>query len=124
MYGVTSTYNEYRRFRISAASAKEVQVQLDTNVRFLQGVSDNFDSPLSTHNGMKQTYSLATILVQNGDVLKRRMPIPRLTRSEMKDILLTDAEIKIFQGEKTPLMSESHTKAGVFQLKVLCRMAI
>ena len=63
-YGVTSTY--------TAASTNEVQVQLDADEGLIQGISDNFDADLSTQNGIKQTHSLATIIVQNGDHPKGR----------------------------------------------------
>lgn len=51
---------ESRRFKISAASANEVHIQLDSDGGLIQGVSDNFDAALSTKYGIKQTHSLAT----------------------------------------------------------------
>lgn len=91
-YAVTSTYKEYRRFRVSAASSNEVQVQLESCDGLIQGVSDNFDAALSTQNGLKQTHSLATIIIQNGDYLSHRFPIPRLTRSECSTIPLEETD--------------------------------
>jgi hypothetical protein len=123
-YAVTSTYTEFRRFKISAGSANEVQVQLDASEGLIQGVSDNFDAALSTQNGVKQTHSLATILIQNGTQPKKRTPIPRLTQTETANVPLEDVEVQIFKGEKSPSMPDSHARVGIFPLKVLCKMAI
>ena len=55
-YGVTASYDEIRRFKISeaAASSKQEQsIRLEKGYRLIRGVSDNFDALRSTQNGLK-----------------------------------------------------------------------
>ena len=77
--------DEVRRFKISAAhqTSEQKTVPLDSNDGLIQGISDNFDTNLSTQNELKQTHSLATIIVQHRDHphTERRDPIPRLLKS-------------------------------------------
>ena len=49
-YGVTSSYDEVRRFKISAAHSaiQENEQYFDSEEGLIQGVSDNFDAHLST----------------------------------------------------------------------------
>ena len=103
-FGVTSSYDEVRRFKISAAhqTSKQKTVPLDSNDGLIQGISDNFDANLSTQNGLKQTHSLATIIVQHSDQphTEKRDPIPRLMTSELATVELNEPELKIYKGKK------------------------
>ena len=64
-YGITASYDEIRRFKISAASSSGKEItQFNCENGLIQGVSDNFDATLSTQNGSKQTHSLASIVTQ------------------------------------------------------------
>ena len=109
--GVTSTYDEVRRFKISAAkhASKDDQV-LESRKGLIQGSSDNFDTDLSTQNEIKQTHSLATIISQSinsshdlTDYMSRD-PIPRLKKEELSSVKLSEPETKIFKGIKKPKM--------------------
>ena len=104
-YGVTASYNEIRRFKISvaAASAKQEQsIRLEKEYGLIQGVSDNFDVTLSTQNRLKQTHSLATIITQNdtANEPRRQFVIPRVKRENLSTVKLHDIEIKTYIGEK------------------------
>ena len=55
-YGVTASYDEIRRFKISeaAASSKQEQsIRLEKGYRLIRSVSDNLDALRSTQNGLK-----------------------------------------------------------------------
>ena len=92
-YATVSTYDETRRFKISAASSGGTQVKLDATKGMVQGSSDNFDANLCTQNGIKQTHCMATIITQNASEMKERKPIRRLTKVECAKATFEDAEI-------------------------------
>ena len=107
-YGVTSTYNEVRQFKISAAAhaSNENLSMLKNSDGLVQGVSDNFDANISSQNCIKQTHSLATIVLQhqqNNSEINREI-IPRLKQSELAKVKLEEPEIKFYKGEKKPAM--------------------
>ena len=67
-YRVTASYDEIRRFKISAAATltnSDTDKILKPKNGLIQGVTDNFDANLCTQNGLKQTHSLATIITQH-----------------------------------------------------------
>ena len=99
---------------------------LDSNDGLIQGISDNFDANLSTQNGLKQTHSLATIIVQHRDQphTERRDPIPRLMKSELPTVELNEPELKIYKGQQKPSMPDSCAQRGVLPLKILCSQII
>ena len=81
--------HRHRRFKVSAAHfAKKEDIIVDSKHTLIQGVSDNFDSNLSTQNGLQQTHSLASIVAQhcNSPCNVTREPISRLKK---KDVLLS-----------------------------------
>ena len=123
-YAVTSSYYEVRRFKISAGdfASKEKRPVLDGNDGLVHGVYDNFDANLSTQNGLKQTHSLATILIQHSKTSNERTrePIPRLNQAELPSVELSEMQLKTYAGEKKPNMPESFSKNNVLPLKVLC----
>ena len=123
-YAAVSTYDETRRFKISAASSGATQVKLDATKGMVQGISDNFDANLCTQNGVKQTHCMATIITQNASEIRERTPIPRLSKAECTKAAFDDAEIHVFSGEKTPKMPSSHAKVNVLPLKMLCQIII
>ena len=67
-YGVTTSYNELRRFRCSAADAMASVprglAHFDSKHGLVQVVADNFDAQISSPNGQKSTHGLAMILTQ------------------------------------------------------------
>ena len=82
-YEITASYDEIRRFKISAASSSGKEItQFNCENGLIQGVSDNFDATLSTQNGLKQTHSLASIVIQHNrkPAQRTRKPIPRLKK--------------------------------------------
>ena len=127
-YGVTASYDEVRRFKISAAysASQEKEQTLDSTVGLIQGISDNFDANLSTQNGLKQTHSLATIVTQHlqspNEV--KRDSIPRLKKDELASVPLKDVDVKIYSGEKKPQMPKFFALCGVLPLRVLCEQSM
>ena len=125
--GVTSSYDEVRRFKISAAkhATDSTDKALDTKEGLVQGSSDNFDASLSTQNGMKQTHSLATVILQNcnstSGSTETRAPISRLKKEDLSTVKLHEPESKVFKGEKKPKMPEEFVIRGVLPLKLLCK---
>ena len=68
-FGVTSSYNELQRFKISCASSIENLPSLrlfDSTNGLVQVVADNFDTEISSQNGQKLTHGLAMIITQVG----------------------------------------------------------
>ena len=69
-FGITTTYDELRRYRISVASAMEKGdreiAQFDSKQGLVQTVADNFDTQICSQNGQKSTHGLAMILTQAG----------------------------------------------------------
>ena len=128
-YGVTASYDEIRRFKISAPAAstkQEQSIRLKSGCGLIQGVSDNFDATLSTQNGLKQTHSLATIITQNGTANEPRkhLVIPRLKKENLSTVKLRDTEIKTYTGEKKTEMPRTHALVGVLPLRLLCHQVI
>lgn len=123
-YRVTSTYDEVRRFRISAAhhASQKKDMALNSENGLIQGIADNFDANLSTQNGLQQTHSLASIVVQPSanNLHTTREPIPRLKKGEMSSVIIKEPEWKVYKGEKRPKMPALLSQRGVFPLKVLC----
>ena len=126
--GLSSSYDEVRRFKISAAhyASKDENVKLDAKDGLAQASSDNFDANLSTQNGLKQTHSLATVILQHSKSKQeiKRSPIPRLDKKELSSVKIQEPKTQIFKGEKKPTMPRSLAKREVPPLKLLCNHAI
>ena len=118
-YGVTCTYTESRRLKTYDAAASKQLVKLEDTDGLIQAVCDNFDPNLSTQNELKQTHSLATTFIQNGNVITKKKPIPRLTKTDASTCL-----IHFYTGKKNPHMSVPHSKSNVIPLKFLCKTVI
>ena len=104
-YGITASYDEIRRFKISAASSSGKEItQFNCENGLIQGVSDNFDATLSTQNGLKQTHSLASIVIQHNrkPAQRTRKPIPRLKKNQLSTTKLNSIELRIFSGPSKP----------------------
>ena len=68
-FGITSSYNELRRFKTSCASSMANVPRLglfDSTNGLVQVVADNFDTEISSQNGQKSTHGLAMIITQAG----------------------------------------------------------
>ena len=64
-YPVTSSYEEVRRFKISAAvvcDKERTSIRLNAKDGLVQAVADNFDAEFHTLNDLEQTHGLATRL--------------------------------------------------------------
>ena len=56
-YGVTSTYQEVRRYKIFAAvDSDERGEELPSSDGLVQAISDNFDAFIHSQNGLKETH--------------------------------------------------------------------
>ena len=99
---------------------------LDSQNGLIQGVSDNFDVNLSTQNGLKQTHSLASVILQQRKVPQedKREPIPRLKKCELASAKLKELEMKIFKGQKRPSIPNSYAQRGFLPLRILCSQSI
>ena len=132
-FKVTSSYNELRRFRISAAAAvaKDDQgiSQFDSNNGLVQVVADNFDTQISSQNGQKSTHGLAMIVTQAGQKGKATDgqadlgTIKRLKwqKTNSSKLSLVDVSVKRFQGRKQGNMPEECAKRSVATLASLAR---
>ena len=127
-YGVTSSYDEVRRFKISSAyhARQKNNVMLDSQNGLIQGVSDNFDANLSTQNGLKQTHSFASVILQHRKVPQedKREAIPKLKKCELASAKLKEPEMKIFKGQKKPSMPKSYAQRGALRLRIVCSQSI
>ena len=109
LYGITASYDEIRRFNISAASSSGKEItQFNCENGLIQGVSDNFDATISTQNGLKQTHSLASIVIQHNrkPAQRTRKPIPRLKKNQLSTTKLNSIELRIFSGPSKPRMPD------------------
>lgn len=133
-YGICCTPDEIRRFKISAAvdTSKKQSNQISTSKGGLvQVVIDNYDTPISSQNGLEQTHSLATIITQpekpgSGEEVDISKPetIPRLKKSDLKYVELPDIPMKQYDGPKKPAMPEHTSKYNVPSLAFLAQQAV
>ena len=89
-YGITSIFQEIKRYKISAAvKSDEKGEELQSSDGLIQVVSDNFDAHIHSQNELKETHSLATMITQSQSKPSlSRNPIPRLTQEKLKSIKL------------------------------------
>ena len=115
-YGITSTYDEFRRFKVSAAAATDASnhKEVDAKDGLIQIIADNFDAHIHFQNGLKETHSMASIIAQPAP--KSELPkssISRLKKDEVKTVKLKETTIEYFKGQKNPAMPESFSKYQV-----------
>ena len=126
-YGITSTYDEFRRSKVSAAAATDAsnQKEVDAKDGLIQIIADNFDAHIHSQNGLKEKHSMASIIAQPAP--KSELPnssISRLKKDEVKTVKLKETTIEYFKGQKNPAMPESFSKYKVMSLKTLCNQAV
>ena len=112
-YGITASYDEVRRFKISAASSSGNQLShFSSENGLIQCVSDNFDATLSTQNGLKQTHSLASIIIQHNarPAQKSSKTIKRLKKQQLSTVKLNSIDVKTFSGPSKPNMPDDLCK--------------
>ena len=115
-FGVTSSYNELRRFKISCASTMANSPRLglfDSKKGLVQVVADNYDTEISSQNGQKSTHGLAMIITQAGQPkpesandIPEIPTIKRLKWDQTKTSSLTLGEVNVqrYHGSKKPEM--------------------
>ena len=76
----------------------------------MQVVSDNFDCNISSMNDLKQTHSLAMMMLQTEDEnCEEQYKIKRITTAELKDKDLLDINFVQCQGSKNPAMPKKRS---------------
>ena len=128
-YDVTCSYDEALRFRGSAASAASQDVSLrsisNTSEGLIQAVAENFDTNISSPNGLRNTHALALLLVQPNDTDEvMDTTIPRIPQSELKEPVCGDVDVHVYSGPKKPTMPTEATKRSILPLKVLVGQAV
>jgi len=109
-YGVVCSYDEYLRFRSSAAvhASQFAKTSIFSNhtAGLVQAVADNFDCNISSMNGLKQTHSLALMMLQHGDEGEREKDpsIKRLPKDDIIDANLPEIDIINYTGPRDPEM--------------------
>ena len=92
-FGITSSYMELRRSRISAAAERETVQrnigQFDCKKGLVQVVANKFDTQINSQNGLKATHGMAMIVTQTnqpkpGHVEDKILTIKRLQYDEIK----------------------------------------
>ena len=134
-FGVTCTYNEYRRFKISAASemanAPHKLGNFDSTNGLVQVVADNFHTQISSQNGLKSTHGLAMILTQAGQAKSEEsesepQKIKRLKWEETNanELSLQQLNIARFHGDRKPKMPEKYAMKIIPSLAYLAQTII
>ena len=116
-FGVTCTYDEFRRFRKSVAVAASYIASLhgvsDAHDGLIQFMMDNFDQEGSSANGKKSTHSLAVIMTQPQSNVsseqKKETTIRRLSKQEARQPIECDHEVIRYHGPKKPDMPAAFT---------------
>ena len=104
-YGVTSTYQEFRRFKVlAAASSDNNNIEVRARDGLIQIVADNFDAHIHSQNRLKETHNIATIIAQPTHKYEpSKTPMPRLKQENLKSVELKETDMKYFEGRKNPL---------------------
>ena len=118
VFGVTCSYDECLRFKASAASSAATDERLrgisDHSNGLIQVVADNFDTDISSQNGLQFTHSLAMLTTQNNkgrpDDSEPVQTIKRLRKEEMKTEVEAHVPVIHFQGSKKPAMPQMNAK--------------
>ena len=108
-----STYQEFRRFKVSAAASSDNNnKEVRARDGLIQIVADNFDANIHSQNELKETHNMATIIVQPTHKYEpSNTPIPRLKQENLNNnVELKETDMKYFKGHKNPPMPESFWK--------------
>ena len=117
-YSAVCSYDELKRFRSSAAfhaSSKLNSTLRNHNAGLVQSIADNFDCNISSMNGLRQTHSLALMMIQSGEDnnSKRDDIFSRLKVADMKDEDLPGVDIIPYRGSKKPDMPEHYADTTI-----------
>ena len=86
-FGVSASYDEIRRYKISAAATTNFSdLSLDAEKGLIQIICENYDTNISSQTGLKSTHSLATIITQLifNDSEDIKTSVPRLKKVILK----------------------------------------
>ena len=114
----------HRKVLASASCAKDNNTGSflsSQNGGLVQTVIDNFDTAISSQNGLKQTHSLAMLLTKpESNVIddNTNETFPRLRKSDLKDVVLKEIPIHYYKGPKKVVLLEG-IKYNVLPLRVL-----
>lgn len=99
---------------------------VNTNKGLVQVVADNFDSNVSSQNGLLSMHSLAVLLTvkEQEEAIEGETIIRRLSRKEMKKPIIHDVQMQRYQGCKKPPMAAKEAKRAVLPLHVLAHQAV
>jgi len=128
LYGVCSSYTEYRRIKKSAAQSAVADLNMSgishATDGLVQGIVDNLDANRASQNGKQSTHSITcspshslfpdTISEEEKEASSRIRRVP----NNFSDVPY-DVEIHRYQGSKQPQMPKSHAVKGVTTLRSL-----
>ena len=131
-FRVCCSYDEYLRFKASAAKAAEAQIDLrgllSAKEGLIQVVADNFDSNISSQNGLLSTHSLALLLTVRDEKesleAEEGATIRRVSRDEARHPITHEVSVQRYQGPKKPPMPATEAKRVVLPLRVLANQAV
>ena len=103
---MTSTYEEVRRSKISAAvvacDKERTSIRLNAKDRLTQAFAGNFDAEIHSLNDLQQTHGLATCLAQAMSArpteTHNELTIPKLKRQKLSTVKMKDILIHFFLG--------------------------
>ena len=131
-FGVTCSYDELLIFKKSVAFNANAKMDLNGlkigENSLIQGLGDNFDQQIFSHNGKLQTHSMALLMTHtdnNGNENVREDElVPRITKSEMTQQIPYSIEVSRYTGPKKPLPLEVAMRVRVHTLATLSEAAI
>ena len=118
-YGVTSTYQEFRRFKVlAAASSDNNNIEVRARDGLIQIVADNFDAHIHSQNRLKETHDIVTIIAQPTHKYEpSKTPMPRLKQENLKSVELKETDMKYFEGRKSPLCQNYFANTKYYRSK-------
>ena len=118
-YGITSIYQKFWRFKVSAAALSDNNdKEVRTRDGLIQIVADNFDARIHSQNGLKETHNMATIIPQPAHKYEpSKTPIPRLKQENLKSVKLKETGMKYFKGQKNPLCQNRFANTKYYRPK-------
>ena len=99
-YRITSTYQEFRRFKVlAAASSDNNNKEVRGRDGLIQIVADNFDAHIHSQNRLKETHNIATTIAQPTHKYQTwKTPMPRLKQENLKNVELKETDMKYLKG--------------------------
>ena len=115
---ITSTYQEFRRFKVSAASSDNNDKDARAGDGPIQIVADNFDEHIYSQNGLKESHNMATIIAQpTHNHGPSKTHIPRLKQENLKSVVVKETDMKYFKGKRTLLCQNHFANTKLYRSK-------